>query len=113
MQLPGRGNYGSGNHRFDGDIRGGIAQACRDINGVGCTSIEFTLVDGVSSADITLIPPHRFDYTATFKLTGDRTQSVTCSNPKCGTNNAFFKSDDYTAQRQVTGPGANIYMRFC
>jgi hypothetical protein len=61
VQLPGIGVFGAGKRTINGDVRGGIAQACSDINGVGCNSVEFTLVDGVSSADITLIPPHRFD----------------------------------------------------
>jgi hypothetical protein len=30
-----------------------------DTNGVPCTAAEFALVSGISSADITLIPPHR------------------------------------------------------
>ncbi|KAG0139785.1 hypothetical protein CROQUDRAFT_674957 [Cronartium quercuum f. sp. fusiforme G11] len=112
MQLPGRGNYGAGNYNFDGDIKGGIAQACSDINGVGCTSIEFSLVDGISSADITLISPHNFDHPATFTLNNNEIHA-TCSNANCGTDNAFFKSDDYTAQRQVNGASSSIYMQFC
>lgn len=114
MQLPGRGNFGAGTFTFNGDIRGGIAQACGDINGVGCNSIEFTLVDGVTSADMTLIPPHKFDHPAKFTLKGPSgTQSASCSNPKCGTKNAFYKFDDYSAQRQVTGAGSSISMQFC
>lgn len=65
VQLPGIGIFGAGQRTINGDVRGGIAQACKDINGVGCASVEFTLVDGVSSADITLIPPHRFDVSFT------------------------------------------------
>ncbi|KAK8939722.1 hypothetical protein KSP40_PGU015469 [Platanthera guangdongensis] len=112
MQLPGRGVYGAGTYNFDGDVNGGIASPCSDINGVGCISIEFTLVDGVSSADITLIPPHQFDHPAQFSLNNGAT-GATCSNANCGPNNAFYKSDDYTAQRQVNGPGSSIYMQFC
>lgn len=61
VQLPGIGIFGAGRRTINGDVRGGIAQPCSDINGVGCISVEFTLVDGVSSADVTLIHPHRFD----------------------------------------------------
>lgn len=115
MQFPGRGNFGAGRFSFDGDVAGGIAQACGDINGVGCTSIEFTLVDGVSSADVTLIDPHKFDHPAQFTISSSSsgTQSASCQNPNCGPNNAFYKSDDYTAQRQVNGPGSSISMQFC
>ncbi|EGG00169.1 uncharacterized protein MELLADRAFT_93841 [Melampsora larici-populina 98AG31] len=114
MQLPGRGNYGAGTFSFDGDVRGGIAQACGDINGVGCNSIEFTLVDDVTSADITLISPHQFDHPARFTITGPSgSQSASCQSSDCGPNNAFYKSDDYTAQRQVTGAGSSISMQFC
>lgn len=112
MQLPGRGIYGAGSYRFEGDIRGGIAQACQDINGQGCYSIEFSLVDGISSADLTLIPPHRFDHPAKFNLNHGLT-GASCTNPNCGPQNAFYKSDDYSAQRQVNGPGSSIEMQFC
>ncbi|EGF98598.1 uncharacterized protein MELLADRAFT_118503 [Melampsora larici-populina 98AG31] len=114
MQLPGRGNFGAGTYTFDGDIRGGIAQACGDLNGIGCHSIEFTLVDGVTSADMTLIPPHKFDHPAKFTLRASSgTQSASCQNSNCGPKNAFYKFDDYSAQRQVTGPGSSISMQFC
>lgn len=112
VQLPGIGNFGAGSRTINGDVRGGIAQACSDINGQGCTSVEFTLVDGVSSADITLIPPHKFDHPASFSLNNGQT-GATCNNANCGPNNAFYKSDDYTAQRQVNGPNSSIRIQFC
>lgn len=112
MQLPGIGNYGAGTYSFTGDVNGGIAQACADINGQGCTSVEFTLVDGVSSADITLISPHTFDHPAQFNLNNGAT-GASCQNANCGTDNAFYSPTDYSAQRQVNGPGSRIYMQFC
>eukprot|EP01088_Endostelium_zonatum_P011313 TRINITY_DN253_c0_g1_i1.p1 TRINITY_DN253_c0_g1~~TRINITY_DN253_c0_g1_i1.p1 ORF type:complete len:153 (-),score=41.01 TRINITY_DN253_c0_g1_i1:61-519(-) len=112
LQVPGHGNYGAGTFTFNGDVRGAIAQACNDINGVGCTSVEFTLVDGTSSADITLIPPHKFNHPASFNLNNGQT-GASCSNANCGPNNAFYKPTDYTAQRQVQGPNSQIYVQFC
>lgn len=66
IQIPGQGNFTTPiSKTFQGDINGGIAQACSNINGNGCTSVEFELTDGTSSADITLIPPHKFDVSKT------------------------------------------------
>ncbi|PWN88143.1 hypothetical protein FA10DRAFT_295708 [Acaromyces ingoldii] len=115
VQIPGHPIYGAGKHTFKGDVRGGIAQASKDINGQGATSVEFSLVNGVSSADITLIPPHRFNHPARFTLDDGHGNSVgaTCRNSHCGPHNAFYKFDDYTAQRQVTGPDSNIKIQFC
>ena len=116
IQLPGHGNYYSpGSRTFNGDVKGGIAQACSDINGVGCTSVEFSLVDGVSSADITLISPHKFNHPASFTISSPQSgsQSATCSNANCGPDNAFYQPTDYHAQRQVNGPNSNIRMQFC
>ncbi|UZJ53624.1 hypothetical protein CBS101457_002944 [Exobasidium rhododendri] len=112
MQLPGIGNYGAGTYSFNGDVDGGIAQACADINGQGCTSVEFTLVDGTSSADITLISPHVFDHPAQFNMNNNEV-SASCQNANCGTDEAFYSSTDYTAQRQVQGAGSSIYIQFC
>lgn len=113
IQLPGHGNfYSPGSRTFSGDVNGGIAQACSDINGVGCTSVEFSLNDGVSSADITLIPPHKFNHPASFTLNNGET-GATCSNANCGPSNAFYTSTDYQAQRQVNGPNSNIQITFC
>ena len=34
--------------------------------------------------------------------------SATCDNPNCGPNNAFYKEDDYGAQRYDSSPNAGI-----
>ncbi|KAK0558325.1 hypothetical protein OC861_006934 [Tilletia horrida] len=110
MQLPGIGNFGVGTYSFDQDVNGGIASAgpkC-DINGVPCISVEFTLDQaGYSTADITLISPHVYTGVAEFRMTpgGSGTR---CDNPNCGPMNAFYKPDDYSAQRYDHSPDAGI-----
>ncbi|KAL9932027.1 hypothetical protein V8E36_009095 [Tilletia maclaganii] len=109
MQLPGIGNFGPGSYTFNQDVNGGIAsggQNC-DINGVPCTSVEFTLNGGYSTGDITLISPHQYSAYAQFTMTPGGS-SATCDNPNCGPNNAFYKEDDYGAQRYDSSPNAGI-----
>ncbi|KDQ13199.1 hypothetical protein BOTBODRAFT_188719 [Botryobasidium botryosum FD-172 SS1] len=109
MQLPGRGNYGPGSYTFNGDVNGGIASAGRSCSqdGVPCSSVEFTLNGGYSTGDITLIPPHQYSARAAFQMTPGGSSAV-CDNANCGRNNAFFKFDDYSAQRYDSNPNAGI-----
>ena len=75
-------------------------------NGDGCLTVEATLKNPNcpgcgSSTDLTLIPPHKFNIKTGFRyINGCNGQGATCTGPRCGTKNAFFKTDDYTAQRQ-------------
>ncbi|KAE8244736.1 hypothetical protein A4X13_0g6320 [Tilletia indica] len=109
MQLPGIGILGTGTYSYDHSVEGGIASAgpnC-DLNGVPCIAVEFSLVDKYSTGDITLISPHVFTGTASFTMKPGGS-SATCDNPNCGPNNAFYKPDDYTAQRYDPSPDAGI-----
>lgn len=108
MQLPGIGNYGTGTYTFDGDVNGGIASggsSC-DENGVPCTAVEFTLNDGYSTGDITLISPHVYSAEASFEFSNG--QGATCASADCGTDNAFYSSTDYSAQRYDSDADAGI-----
>lgn len=75
-------------------------------NGDGCLTLETTLKNPTcpgcgSSTDLTLIPPHKFHVKTGFQYKkGCDGQGATCAGQDCGTRNAFFKTDDYTAQRQ-------------
>ncbi|CAD6984498.1 unnamed protein product [Tilletia controversa] len=109
MQLPGIGNFGPGSYTYPHSVEGGIASggtAC-DINGVPCISVEFSLVDKYSTGDITLISPHVFTGTAQFTMMPGGS-GATCGSAGCGPNNAFYKPDDYSAQRYDPSPDAGI-----
>ena len=57
LQIPGQGNRGPGTYNFNGDVNGAIASAgpsCSQ-DGDNCPSVEFTLNNGYSTGDITLI----------------------------------------------------------
>lgn len=114
MQLPNRGNYGPGTYTFDGDVAGGIASAgpshC-DINGVPCIAIEFTLNEKYSTGDVTLIEPHKFTADARFEMTPGGS-SAQCGSQNCGTKNAFYHPEDYSAQRYESSPNAGIKITF-
>ncbi|PLW10940.1 hypothetical protein PCANC_04763 [Puccinia coronata f. sp. avenae] len=116
MQVPGRGivtSNGGGAWSYDGDTNGVIASVGNncDINGVPCTAAEFSLVSGVTSADITLIPPHAYNKSLRITLTNG--QSKSCSSPDCS---EAFHSDgnDGLYQIQESGnPNSGITLDFC
>ncbi|CEH14037.1 hypothetical protein CBOM_01915 [Ceraceosorus bombacis] len=116
MQVPGHGNYGTGTYDF-GEVGGVIASAAKGVqcsqDGVPCSSIEFALNGGVSSADNTLISPHKYTGAMSFTLIGanpgDKGPSATCDNPNCGPDNAFYiDGTDAQSQRQVNDANAGI-----
>ncbi|MBW0529043.1 hypothetical protein O181_068758 [Austropuccinia psidii MF-1] len=82
-----------------------------DINGVPCTAAEFSLVAGVTSADITLIPPHQFNHPLRITLTNG--QSKYCDKADCDT--AFHQDgNDERYQIQESGnPNSGITLDFC
>ncbi|KAL1745510.1 hypothetical protein HDZ31DRAFT_36279 [Schizophyllum fasciatum] len=107
----------SGDHTFQGEARSVIAflqtGKC-GANGEGCTMVETTLINnGVSSTDVTLIPPHTFSVPTGFGYyngcdgVGNNCQSANCPG-------AFHKTNDYGAQRQCTGHNnVNLAITFC
>ncbi|KAK0517806.1 hypothetical protein OC835_008044 [Tilletia horrida] len=108
VQIPGHGNYGTGSYTFDGDVNGGIASAGQScsVDGNGCISVEFTLNNGYSTGDITLISPHAYSGAASFTMTPGGS-SATCDNPNCGPNNAFYQPTDYGSQRYDSDASGN------
>ncbi|KAI1794172.1 glycopeptide [Ganoderma leucocontextum] len=88
-------------------------------NGDHCLTLETTLKNPNcpgcgSSTDLTLIPPHKFHVKTSFKYHhGCHTQHATCTSQRCGTKNAFFKTDDYTAQRQCETNNVGLEIIFC
>ncbi|PLW08222.1 hypothetical protein PCANC_04761 [Puccinia coronata f. sp. avenae] len=116
MQVPGHGvvtSNGGGVWHYNGNTYGVIASVGNncDINGVPCTAAEFSLVSGVSSADITLIPPHKYNKSLRITLTNG--QSKTCRSGNCPT---AFHSDgnDGLYQIQESGnPNSGITLDFC
>lgn len=128
LQIPGQPNRSQGTYNFDGDVSAAIASgglSCTQ-DGVGCPSVEFTLNNGYSTGDITLISrkhchelsspneplclptlpsvtlpfvghmlaAHLSTSKASFTMLPGGS-SATCNDASCGSNQAFFKSDDY------------------
>ncbi|MBW0497351.1 hypothetical protein O181_037066 [Austropuccinia psidii MF-1] len=116
MQVPGHPHVTStsgGHFRYNGDIRGVIASVGNncDINGVPCTAAEFSLVSGVSSADITLIPPHKYNHPLRITLTNG--QSKYCGKAACTT---AFHQDGHDERYQIqesNNPNSGITLDFC
>ncbi|CAO1623474.1 unnamed protein product [Parajaminaea phylloscopi] len=113
LQIPGQGNRGPGTYNFEGDVKAAIASggpSCSQ-DGNNCPSVEFTLNNGYSTGDITLIPPHKSTSKASFTMLPGGS-SATCNDARCGPKNAFFKTDDYGAQRYDKSPNAGIHIVF-
>jgi hypothetical protein len=92
--------------------------------------VEGSLVAGVSCADISLIPPHKFDQPVSFELTGDkqgavskrsadvsrgsrahdRTQACNSANCKCDSD-TFCLPNDYGALRCDASQNAGLTVR--
>ncbi|KZO97696.1 hypothetical protein CALVIDRAFT_512853 [Calocera viscosa TUFC12733] len=95
--------------------------AC-NFNGENCSLLEFTLTDnggqgGVSSVDVSLIPPHAFSVPTGFYYDGVaecQGDGNACDDANCGPDHAFFQSTDYTAQVQCsTDQDVNLVITFC
>ncbi|KAI9612174.1 hypothetical protein H4Q26_008267 [Puccinia striiformis f. sp. tritici PST-130] len=98
---------------YDGDTNGVIAAVGNncDLNGVPCTAAEFSLVSGVTSADITLIPPHQYNKSLRITLTNGL--SKVCTSANCP---GAFHTDgnDQLYQIQESGnPNSGITLDFC
>ncbi|KAA1107352.1 hypothetical protein PGT21_010965 [Puccinia graminis f. sp. tritici] len=116
MQIPGHGSVssnGGGSWTYGGDLRGVIASVGNncDVNGVPCTAAEFALVSGISSADITLIPPHRYNHSLRITLTNG--QSKSCQHANCPT--AFHQdgNDGMYQIQEANNPNSGIKLEFC
>ncbi|EFP93592.1 uncharacterized protein PGTG_19645 [Puccinia graminis f. sp. tritici CRL 75-36-700-3] len=98
MQIPGHGVIAS------------VGNNC-DTNGVPCTAAEFALVSGISSADITLIPPHRYNHSLRITLTNG--QSKSCQHANCPT--AFHQdgNDGMYQIQEANNPNSGIKLEFC
>ncbi|KAI4525162.1 hypothetical protein K523DRAFT_314053 [Schizophyllum commune Tattone D] len=106
----------SGDHTFNGPASAVIAflqTGNCGANGENCSMVEFTLVNGgVSSTDVTLIPPHTFSVPTGFGYyNGCDGVGNDCTSANCA--GAFHKTDDYGAQRQCTADNVNLAITFC
>jgi len=87
------------------------------LNGENCTLMEMTLDNPTcpgcgSSADISLIPPHKFNVATSFSFyNGCDGVGRTCSSATC--NTAFFKSDDNQVQSSCQNDNVNLRITFC
>lgn len=116
MQVPGHPlvtSNGGGVYQYNEDIPGVIAavgNGC-DQNGVPCTAAEFSLVSGITSADITLIPPHQ--YNKSLRITLSNSQSKECRSADCP---GAFHTDGNDALYQIqesNNPSSSITLDFC
>lgn len=80
--------------------------------GENCTLVEFTLVDGVNSADISLIEPHTFSQSVGFAYSnGCDGEGKTCASADCP--EAFHDADDFDAEVQCARNDVNLNITFC
>ncbi|KAH9446365.1 hypothetical protein MJO28_016629 [Puccinia striiformis f. sp. tritici] len=116
MQIPGHGTVasgGGGSWSYGQDLKGVIASVGKNcnVNGVPCTAAEFTLVSGISSADITLIPPHQYNHSLRITLTNGQTKS--CDHAGC--SSAFHQdgNDERYQIQEANNPHSGIKLEFC
>ncbi|KAL1678810.1 hypothetical protein EV122DRAFT_211154 [Schizophyllum commune] len=109
-------NSNGGSYTFNGPATAVIAYLqngnCGQ-SGENCSLMELTLINGgVSSADISLIPPHSFSQTIGFGYyNGCDGAGKQCTNANCP--EAFHVTDDYGAQVQCTANDVNLAITFC
>ncbi|TRM62235.1 hypothetical protein BD626DRAFT_404106 [Schizophyllum amplum] len=106
----------SGDYTFNGPAYSVIAflqTGNCGANGEGCTLLETTLINGgVSSTDVSLIPPHTFSVPTGFGYyNGCDGTGNDCTSGNCA--GAFHVTDDYGAQRQCTSNNVNLAITFC
>ncbi|KAI0706951.1 glycopeptide [Fomitopsis betulina] len=100
---------------FVGEAQGLIAYLqtgnCGD-DGEGCTLVEATLINGASSADISLIPPHAFSVTSGFGYyDGCDGAGADCTYDGCP--DAFYQSDQTWVQVGCSADNVNLAITFC
>ncbi|TRM67145.1 hypothetical protein BD626DRAFT_484864 [Schizophyllum amplum] len=109
-------NSGGGSYTFNGPAPAVIAYlqdgSC-GASGENCSLMELTLINGgVSSADVSLIPPHTYSTPVGFAYNnGCDGQGKTCASADCA--EAFHVTDDYGAQVQCTANDVNLQITFC
>ncbi|KAF5355023.1 hypothetical protein D9756_005601 [Leucocoprinus leucothites] len=87
-------------------------------NGENCGTVELTLINpdpskpgSGSSADISLIPPHKFSQAIGFRYTGGCTDGHDCNDANC--HFAFRKPDDNFAQVACQKNDVGLTITFC
>ncbi|KZV76444.1 hypothetical protein PENSPDRAFT_569577 [Peniophora sp. CONT] len=104
-----------GNFVSNGPIVGAIAYLqtgnCGH-NGENCLIVETSLINGRSSTDLSLIPPHAFQVTTGFGYFGGcEPAGADCTNANCGT--AFHKPSDTFVQVGCAANNENLAITFC
>ncbi|EJU05181.1 hypothetical protein DACRYDRAFT_29537, partial [Dacryopinax primogenitus] len=93
-----------------------------NFNGENCSLLEFTLTSnggqgGISSVDVSLIPPHAFSVPTGFFYDGVQecqNDGNECDSADCGPNHAFSKPTDFSSQVQCsTNQDVNLVVTFC
>ncbi|KZT53965.1 Glp-like protein [Calocera cornea HHB12733] len=88
-------------------------------NGEGCTMVELSLYNPdtnngmISSADVTLIPPHAFSVTSGFGFYNGCDGTGNDCNAGCCPTGAFCQPTDYQAQRQCSSDNVDLAITFC
>ncbi|EPT01257.1 hypothetical protein FOMPIDRAFT_1120772 [Fomitopsis schrenkii] len=100
---------------FEGEAQGLISYLqtgnCGN-DGEGCTLVEASLINGASSADISLIPPHEFSVTSGFGYyDGCDGSGADCTYDGCP--DAFYQSDQTGVQVGCTADNVNLAITFC
>ncbi|KAH9830058.1 glycopeptide [Rhodofomes roseus] len=100
---------------FDGEAPGLISYlqtgSCGN-NGEGCTLIEASLINGASSADISLIPPHEFSVTSGFGYYGGcEPAGADCTYAQCP--DAFHTSGMTGVQVDCIADNVDLSITFC
>ncbi|VDB95498.1 unnamed protein product [Peniophora sp. CBMAI 1063] len=116
LVAPGGGILSTGGGvTFEGEARGLIAYlqtgGC-GLNGEGCLIVETSLINGASSTDLSLIPPHSFSVTTGFGyFDGCDGAGADCNNGGCGT--AFHQPSDTFVQVGCSASNGNLAITFC
>ncbi|KAF8883282.1 hypothetical protein BD779DRAFT_1540481, partial [Infundibulicybe gibba] len=81
-------------------------------DGVGCTVVETTLRNHLSSTDISLIPPLKFSVATGFRYSnGCDGQGAACYSAGC--QKAYRKPEDHFAQVNCEAKDVNLVITFC
>ncbi|KAK1225446.1 hypothetical protein PQX77_011616 [Marasmius sp. AFHP31] len=88
------------------------------LNGENCTLVEMTLKNPTSdqpgsgsSADISLIPPYKFNVPVSFHFTNGCSNGVICPNANCP--GAFHRPDDNQLVTICQANDAGLVITFC
>ncbi|KZT64574.1 hypothetical protein DAEQUDRAFT_678342 [Daedalea quercina L-15889] len=106
---------GEGTYTFDSEAPGLIAYLqtgnCGN-DGEYCTLVEASLINGASSADISLVPPHEFSVTSGFGFYGGCDGAgADCTSADCP--EAFVSADQTYKQVGCSAENVNLAITFC